>query len=88
MSRNRHINPEPNSNLKHQVLKVGFKRWSHIFGLSIFLKNKTEKITVWVSVGNLSIFFIDAVKRIHNTFQIRGDKTQRQTNYLKTKFCR
>ena len=48
---------------------------------------KYIKITFWVSLGQLSIFLIDAVnsflkKSIHNTFQICGDKTQRQKNSL------
>ena len=38
----------------------------------------------------LYFWLIDAVnsflkKRIHNTFQIRGDKTQRQQNFFKNK---
>ena len=41
-------------------------------------------------MGHLSIFLNDTViffskKRIHNTFQIRGEKTQRQLDSLKTK---
>ena len=32
----------------------------------------------------ISPILIDAVKRIHNTFHISGDRTQRQQNSLKT----
>ena len=60
------------------MLKVGFKGQSFKFGLGI-------------SLGHLSIISIDAhnefifKKRIHNTFQIRVDKTQRQQNSYKNK---
>ena len=67
------------------MLNVGFKGQSHIFGLSIFSTqkiNKTEKNFLGIS-GSSLLFLIDVVnsfieKCIHNTFQIHGDKTQRQ----------
>ena len=56
----------------------------HILNPKIKLKNKL------LGISRSSIFLIDAVnsfltKRISNTFQIRGDKIQRQQNSLKTK---
>ena len=44
-------------------------------------QKSNKKIIFGVSLGHLSIFLIDEEifeKRIHNTFQIRGDNTQRQ----------
>ena len=55
---------------------------------------KASLICSYRTLGHLSIFLIDVVnsffeKRIHNTFQIRGDKTQRHQNSFKqSKICR
>ena len=88
---NRRDPSEPNGNIWYQVFKVGFKGRSNMYAYFqvIFNPKIKQKIIFCVYLIHLSIFnrcskFIFE-KCIHNTFQIRGDRTQRQQNSSKNK---
>ena len=62
-----------------------------MFGLRILSTQKNKQKNYFLDISGSSLHFLKwcskffPEKRIHNTFQIRGEKTQRQQDSLKTK---
>ena len=71
---------------------MGIKGQYHMFGVTIFSTQKMKQKNNFLGIsGSSPHFFFDwrskfiFEKCIRNTFQIRGDNTQREQNSLKTK---